>query len=76
MAWDYWLMTRRDGMEEFTPVELGDDGAVENVVIGFGIISSLDSMKERAKKIWLVEDIFDLTIGVPEKVWDAAKERT
>jgi hypothetical protein len=53
--WEYWLQQG----DEFSPIEFGEDGECFSVVYGLCIVSSLDAMKERAKKIWAVDDMYE-----------------
>lgn len=63
--WEYWF---KEG-DTFTPVEFNDDGTLKCVVLGMCLITSMDEMKKRAKKIWEVNDVFEPTKA--ELIWDS-----
>lgn len=72
MFWQYYLMTKEGDAEEFdcfTPLEFNDDGTIRVVVSGIAILSSLDAIKLKARKIWKVKSLEDLSDA--ELVWDA-----
>lgn len=51
--WQDWIMCG----DEFSPIELHEDGTA-NVVVGLCLLTSLDEMKKRARRIFEVDDIF------------------
>ena len=61
MMWDRWLMTERDGMQEFTPYKPHEDGSFD-VVLGMCLVTSKEEIIKRgAVKIVQVDNIYDLT---------------
>lgn len=58
MMWDCWLMTERDGCQEFTPYVPNEDGSFE-VVVGMCLVTTLEEMKGRARRIVQVDDIWE-----------------
>lgn len=50
-----WVM---HGDDEFCPVEIHDDGTAD-IVLGLTLITSLDEMKQRAERIFSVDDLYD-----------------
>ena len=55
--YEYWF---KQG-EEYTPIEFNEDGSLKSVIVGICIMTSLDEMKKRAKKIWEVDDLYEPT---------------
>lgn len=63
----YWIYADRGDFLECCPIEFDENGAVDSI-IGLALITSLDDMKERADRIWKVDDIDTAEHPVP--VWN------
>lgn len=72
--WTRWLLTARDGLQEFTPYEPRADGSID-VVVGMCLLSSVDAViDDGAERIVHVDDIWDL--GNPRLVFDKTEKPT
>ncbi len=67
----YWVVaeeTDMPGMLACNPLEFEEDGRVR-IMSGLTLLTDLDGLKKRgAKKVWLVDDIYDY--ANPRVLWE------